>query len=839
MPFLFISQFPPRLKLLACIVAIALSTKAEFSHSTEFNTQLLGIGQGAEVSLSHFAHPGYIVPGTYAMMIKVNRTETEIRDITFSSQSTDGENSIPCLTPDIISLIDFNTSGESRITFDNNNCADLSNLEGTEVKGDLPTRTLSIVVPDIFMELTYPGWVPPQRWDTGISGVLMDYDLNLTASHSLQGYGDTRALRGLGTVGTNVGAWRLRADWQGVRNFDRSSQQKNEWDWNRLYAFRPLPMLGARLTLGEDYYGSGIFDSFRFTGASVVSDERMLPPTLRGYSPEINGVARTNALVIISQKGRVVAEKQVAAGPFTIRDLSRSVTGELEVTVREQDGTEQRFTVQTATIPYLTRPGQVRYKVVAGEVSDYQRSNTADVFGGGEFSWGVNNGWSLFGGVLASSDYTAIAAGMGRDLYMLGAISADVTQSDARLAEHRYAGKSWRVNYSKRFDEYDSQVTFAGYRFSEREFLSLSDFTRAQRYGAESLRNSKEMFTISFNKNFSDYGISTTLNYTHQTYWNHQESDNYNLMLSSSLNIGPVKNASLSVSVFKNDFYGQSDNGGYLSVSVPLAGQTRVTYSADISRKEVRHSVGFSHYEDGSNYQMNAGTAKSGQDISAYYSQDINGGEFSLNAGYQQGSYTSAGASLRGAATLTAEGGALHRQNTIGGTRLMVDTSGVKDIPITTNGSPVYSNRFGKAVLSHINHYTRSEASVDTTRLPDDAEVTSPIIHATLTEGAIGYRKLGVISGQKGMSMIRLADGSWPPFGAVVTNRDGVETGIVGDNGSVYLSGIRPDEKMQVTWGDNNCGIVMPSILPNLTTAELLLPCQQPQIQRLTEGKSS
>ncbi|MEG6258802.1 fimbria/pilus outer membrane usher protein [Enterobacter bugandensis] len=809
------------------MVAAALSTKTAFAQSTEFNTQLLGIGQGTDVNLSHFAHPGYIVPGTYAMMIKVNRTETETRDITFHAQSADGDNSSPCFTPDIISLIGFNKSGESRITYDDNGCADLNKLEGAEVKGDLPTRTLSVVIPDIFMELAYPGWVPPQRWDTGISGVLIDYDLNLAASHSLRGDGDTRTLRGLGTVGANAGAWRLRADWQGARNFDRRSQQRNEWDWNRLYAFRPLPMLGARLTLGEDYYGSGIFDTFRFTGASVVSDERMLPPTLRGYSPEINGVARTNALVIISQKGHVVAEKQVAAGPFTIRDLSRSVTGELDVTVQEQDGTEQRFTVQTATIPYLTRPGQVRYKVVVGEVSDYQRSYTGDIFGGGEFSWGVSNGWSLFGGMLASNDYTAIAAGMGRDLYALGAISADVTQSNANLGERRYAGKSWRVNYSKRFDEYDSQVTFAGYRFSEREFLSLSDFSRAIRYGNKSLRNSKEMFTVSFNKNFRDSGINATLNYTHQIYWNHQESDNYNFMLSSSLDIGPVKNASVSVSVFENDFYGQRDKGGYLSISMPLAGQSRATYSADISRKEVRHSVGFSHYEDGSHYQLNAGTAKSGQDVSAYYSRNMNAGEFSLNAGYQPGSYASAGASLRGAATLTAEGGALHRQSTIGGTRMMVDTGGVKNIPISTNGNLVYSNRFGKAVLTDINHYIRSEASVDTTKLPDDAEVISPVTHVTLTEGAIGYRKLGVISGQKGMSVIRLADGSWPPFGAVVTNRDGVETGIVDDKGSVYLSGIRPDEKMQVTWGDYSCGIVMPSPLPNLTNTELLLPCQQ------------
>ncbi|NHX33807.1 fimbria/pilus outer membrane usher protein, partial [Escherichia coli] len=91
-----------------------------------------------------------------------------------------------------------------------------------------------------------------------------------------------------------------------------------------------------KLTMGEQFLRSGLFDSFRYMGVSLISDERMLPPNLRGYAPEVTGVARTNAKVIVTQQGRVIYETQVAPGPFRIQDLSDAVSGKLDVRVEEQ-----------------------------------------------------------------------------------------------------------------------------------------------------------------------------------------------------------------------------------------------------------------------------------------------------------------------------------------------------------------------------------------------------------------------------------------------------------------------------------------------------------------------
>lgn len=139
-----------------------------------------------------------------------------------------------------------------------------------------------------------------------------------------------------------------------------------------------MPALKARLVVGEDYLYSDLFDSFRFTGASLNSDESQLPPNLRGYAPEVVGVAKTNAKVVISQKGRVLYETLVAAGPFRIQDLRDAVSGTLDVRVEEQDGSVRSFQIDTAGVPYLTRPGQVRYKLATGRPSNLQYGADGD-----------------------------------------------------------------------------------------------------------------------------------------------------------------------------------------------------------------------------------------------------------------------------------------------------------------------------------------------------------------------------------------------------------------------------------------------------------------------------
>lgn len=78
----------------------------------------------------------------------------------------------------------------------------------------------------------------------------------------------------------------------------------------------------------------------------------MLPPSLRSYAPEVTGFAETNAVVKISQDGRVIYESLVPAGPFRIQNLNSGISGTLQVRVEESDGRVSEFEVEAGNIPF-------------------------------------------------------------------------------------------------------------------------------------------------------------------------------------------------------------------------------------------------------------------------------------------------------------------------------------------------------------------------------------------------------------------------------------------------------------------------------------------------------
>ena len=810
----------------------------------EFNTDVLDLVDRTNIDLSQFARSGFILPGTYSMVVQINSQPISEQSVAFYPPDNDPKGSQACISHGLVEQLGLKASGAAKLTWwKGGECLDIQGLPGMDVSGDLATSTLNINLPQAYLEYSAINWDPPSRWDEGVPGLLIDYNVTALSSHQ-KNDGVRNNFSGNGTVGANAGAWRLRADWQGRVDRDREEASRHpKLEWSRYYAYRAIPALKARLVLGEDYLYSDLFDSFRFTGAALNSDESQLPPNLRGYAPEIVGVAKTNARVIISQQGRVLYETLVAAGPFRIQDLHDAVSGRLDVRVEEQDGSVHTFQIDTAGVPYLTRPGQVRYKLATGRPSNLQYGGDGNFFGSGEFSWGISNGWSLYGGGITDNNYRAMSVGAGRDLLAFGAVSLDATQSRASVWNETLSGKSYRLQYSKKFEQYDSQVTFAGYRFSEKNYLSMSEYLDARHYGRNGelagldkdsefhtswrpIGGSKALYTATVNKQFRDLGATVYLSYNKQTYWERSATQRWNVSVSRYFNVGSVKNMSLSLNMYRTQEYNYKDNGMALTVSLPLGRSGTLSLDANRAAGNNSFSTRYSDRLDERNsYQLSA----SDNAASGYLSHVGDQADIDLAASKREGSYTSLSVSARGGGTLTPYGAALHRTNSTGGTRLMVDTAGVPDVPVRGYGTPTRSNAFGKAVISDIGSYQRTAASVDLESLPSNVEATQSVTQLTLTEGAIGYRFLDVISGEKAMAVLRLPDGSSPPFGATVKNVKQQDTGIVNDGGNVYLSGIQAGEEMIVSWGGaERCILTLPGVLPadGLTNA-LQLGCRR------------
>lgn len=152
-------------------------------------------------------------------------------------------------------------------------------------------------------------------------------------------------------------------------------QSEDRWDTVYTYAQRNIISMKSLLTLGESSSPSDVFDSVSFRGAQLASDDDMLPESLRGYAPVVRGIARSNAQVVIRQNGYVIYQSYVAPGAFEISDMyPTGGSGDLDVTIKEADGSEQHMTVPFASLPVLQREGRLKYALTSGQYRTYDHS---------------------------------------------------------------------------------------------------------------------------------------------------------------------------------------------------------------------------------------------------------------------------------------------------------------------------------------------------------------------------------------------------------------------------------------------------------------------------------
>lgn len=819
------------------VILLAFGLTTWGASAAEFNTDVLDAEDLQNIDISRFSVAGYVPPGDYVLTVWVNGLRLGApRDISVYEKSPSAEQRSPfvCIPTDMLQLIGLTHSAKRKLTtLNEGRCLDLSLLSGAQTQVELSTLSLKITIPQMWMEYRDPYWIPPALWEEGVNGGFIDFNANASATKEK---GGTKRvyLSTNGTMGINTGAWRFRGDYNGSYQKQRggySPQETHQFDFSRLYAFTSLTESAAILTLGENYFYSDIFDAWQYSGVSLESDDRMLPPKLVGYAPEIIGVANTNATVIVRSQDRVISETLVPPGPFRIQTLESGIRGILDVTVREENGEEKTFTVSTASLPYLTRPGRLIYKLVGGKTRYDSHHLTGKPVIGGEFSYGVSNAWSLYGGSQLNGYYQALAVGLGRDLFSIGAISVDITQSFADLEDKKRRGRSYRVNYAKSFDDLRTDITFAGYRFADKDYRTLTQFSDEARTGITPYAP-KTNYQIYLNKYFEHFNLS--LNYQYSTYWQNDPQTQYGMYASTHLNLPALSQhgASLSLSATRTERdNGFEDDAINLYLTVPLYTGHSLTFSELYSRSsghnQFNHNVGYSGYNTTDNYSLNMGyhhgqNMDNQTSLSGFYSRDLSQANISANASYVPHEYRSVGASINSGITATAKGVALHRSAN-GDTRLMIDTSGISGVPL--DNGVIKTNAFGLAVIPNVNSYRKSTASINTSKLPDNLETLTSTTDITLTKGAIGYRHLTVMKGEKLFAILSLENGKKPPFGASVRNADNRELGIVGEDGVTWLVGVSAQESLFVYWDNQKqCGIKLPETFV-VSSDMLLLPC--------------
>ncbi|EOM3022334.1 fimbria/pilus outer membrane usher protein [Escherichia coli] len=410
--------------------------------------------------------------------------------------------------------------------------------------------------------------------------------------------------------GINIGSWRLRdnSTWSYYSGSSNSSDS-NKWQHINTSAERDIIPLRSRLTVGDSYTDGDIFDSVNFRGLKINSTEAMLPDSQHGFAPVIHGIARGTAQVSVKQNGYDVYQTTVPPGPFTIDDINSAANGgDLQVTIKEADGSIQTLYVPYSSVPVLQRAGYTRYALAMGEYRSGNNLQSSPKFIQGSLMHGLEGNWTPYGGMQIAEDYQAFNLGIGKDLGLFGAFSFDITQANTTLADGtRHSGQSVKSVYSKSFYQTGTNIQVAGYRYSTQGFYNLSDsaYSRMSGYTVKPPTgdtNEQTQFIDYFNLFYSKRGqeqisISQQLgNYgttffsaSRQSYWNTSRSDQ---QISFGLNVpfGDIT-TSLNYSYSNNIWQNDRDHLLAFTLNVPFSHWMRTDSQSAFRNSNASYSM--------------------------------------------------------------------------------------------------------------------------------------------------------------------------------------------------------------------------------------------------------
>jgi outer membrane usher protein len=802
---------------LAGLIAIQLLLLSTAQARDYFNPALLSIGspQQGEVDLSTFENRGGQIPGVYRVDILLNQQRVATRAVTFHTGKND-EGLQPCLSVAELASYGVQVGRFLALGVPDSACANLSAIPQASAQLQFNQQQLLLSIPQAALKQQPRGYVSPIQWDEGIHALLFNYSLSGANTYARQGktnnsnnqYANLRP-------GINLGSWRLR----NYTTWSRDSNGQDQWDTVYTYAQRNLIGLRSQLTLGDSNSPSDVFDAVPFRGGQLASDDDMLPDSLRGYAPVVRGIARTNAQVVVRQNGYEIYRTYVAPGAFVIDDMyPTGGSGDLHVTIKESDGSEQRLVVPFASLPVLQREGRLKYSLTAGQYRSYDSSVDKSALVQGTAIYGLPWNSTLYGGVQAAQHYQALALGVGNNLGDWGAFSVDVTQSRGQQKGlDQQSGQSWRMRYSKNMVQTGTNFAIAGYRYSTAGFYDLSEVLGSWRNGDtaywayERRRNRAE---LSMSQQLWQDGGSVSLSAIREDYWNSDRS-------MASLGLG-YSNSWRGISYGVNWSYNNNSQGAQRSneqqivfnLNLPLNlwdnNSSWLNYSLNNTKGgETTQSLGVSGMALRDNslswaVQQNYGNRGQGYGGNLNLDYRATYGELTSGYGYDRSSQRW-DYGLQGSVVVHANGVTLGQP--LGETAVLVAAPGAAGVSVS-NQTGVRTDWRGYTLVPYLTPYRSTDITLQADTLAVDTDLAQTSNQVIPTRGALVLASFRARVGARVLMTLQLADGSAVPFGATVseTDQNMAQGSIVGDGGQVYLSGLPDQGKLKVQWGNGNGG---------------------------------
>ncbi|MBD8144723.1 fimbria/pilus outer membrane usher protein [Pantoea agglomerans] len=824
-------------------LCLTAATQAAFAEKAyDFDESFVKNLPGVKVDVARYATGNPIDPGIYTLDIFLNGRQISRENVQVVRE---GAGTKACLSYDLVKSLSIKdtvfSSQQAEELRTGNQCIALEDVvKESHAAINSADMQMDISIPQIYLLRSARGYVAPEFWDKGETAFTLNYDTNYY--RSVNDGREYDSFYGRSLAGFNLGGWMFRHE--GSLSWRRQQgDESHHYNAINTYVQRDIPQLKSRLLLGEGNTSGELFDTLSFRGAQISTVDQMWPDSQRGYAPEIRGVARTSAQVTVSQNGSKIYETTVSPGPFNITDLyPTGYGGDLDVTVKEADGSETRFSVPYAAMTRLKRPGMTFYSVTGGVSRKDNMAYTPSVYQG-TIQHGFTNSLTGYTGILGSDNYISALLGGAFGL-PIGAISLDITGAQTKYGDEKKQGVSYRATYSKKVAQTDTNFTLAAYRFSSSGYYSYDNALQINNYykknksnGINYLSRPKQRFSMTASQNFGESYGNVYLTGFIQNYWN-STGTNTQFQLGYNNRIGRVSYTLSANRLLYST--GGHDTQLSLDFSIPLGSESKnyVTGSATHNKDGVTAQTAVNGVlGENDQYSYNVGASR---DIDNKKSGSVSGQYRSpysmLTASYTRGeNYYSASGGASGAVVALPDGINFSAyQSTTYAVVTAADAEGARVLGypnIVLNGS-------GRAVVPNLNPYRINELAIDPKGIPLDVELESTQQRVIPVEGAVVRLDYKTSKGKPLLIRANQPDGNALPFGASVNDENGNLVTTVSQGGQIYVRLNKDISRLHVSWGktaNDNClvnlesGAVQSS--DNQTLARLTTTCSNDQIQ--------
>lgn len=728
----------------------------------------------------------------------------------------------PCFTQEQTLLFSLDTQKLSNatvqwLTLKEPSCRPIEELfKGGTTEFDFSTQSLKVSIPQIYLLDVPADYISPSLFDHGITAGRLNYSLSNYISQG-NSVGTTAYNYAAMDAGFNYGGWRFRH--QG--NFTSGGDSPSIYTRLRTYAQTDALNSSAQLTLGEIATNGQIFDSYSIQGMSFDSDPRSIPGSQSAFTPVIEGVAESNAQVVVSQRGTVIYSRTVPPGPFSLKDLSGAGYGaDLDVVIIEASGVRHGFSIPFNSSAQLLRPGQFRFISNIGVVDAQSFDKYSPMVGQLSGMYGLSNTLTGYTGVLATSDYHAFSIGSSLSTGV-GAITAESSLAHNGLSSGLQDGASFKLAYSTYLELSKTYLNLATYRYSTEGYWSFNDAVATENarrgwlpiYGELNSRpigaNQKSRFDVSLNQGLPEgfggvYLSGSKINYWQNSarttsyqfgYANNWQHLSYNLNVSQNLYWNPGSNLQA------NKFTAYT-----LNFSFPLGDSGQKSISSNIQKTDTGSAVqtgltGIAGDQQEIGYGLYG--SRSTPDSGATYNNISANGNYSMGNGSANAS-VSAGDTYR-QYSLGFNGGLLAHEEgitlsqTLGETVALLRAPNAGGASITSApGATVANSGFG--VIPSLSPYRRNRVELDPKGMPFNFELAESSTEVVPAAGAIVAVELSAIQrAEPFLIELKYADGRPLPFGSeVIDQKTGKIIGNIGQRGRALVTDLGESGVLQI-----------------------------------------